>query len=154
MWMWAQPTGSPNIATVFGIERSKDGSGNDTNSYFTVLTCGQNSNQFQQTIKASAAGLRDNGIMAMGGTNGVNTGSSFGTVAAFPVFPVLGLIGNPMIGFMSAYATDAAINSICTVSSMYGGTHTYVVFGAGSISGHMGQRNNNGATMVGLMRYE
>lgn len=162
MWMWANPTATPAVGTMFGIERSKDGSGNKTAGYFTVFsasqgTAGFGAGSFQQTISASGVGNRDNGIITPALTNLSATGSAFGTVAALPVFPMLGLVGNPMLGLMSAVATDVAVNSIVTVTSMYGTTHTYIALGGtanSNISASFGLRNAAGTPMTGLLRYE
>lgn len=155
--MWSVSTSTPNITAFFTIERSKDGSGNNTASYVTVTAAGSGASSIsnQQTVTASAAANRETGIVALAGTNGSNTGAALGTVAALPVFPLLGLVGNPMLGLMVAFASDVAANSTCTVASMYGSTHTYIAFNPGGLlSNALGARNINGATMAGLMRYE
>jgi hypothetical protein len=157
MWMWGVTSAVPALGTFFAIERSKDTTGAITNEYVTIMSANQGtaSFTFQQTIKAASAGLRDTGIISPALTSGSSTGSSFGTVAAFPVFPVLGKCGNPMLGVMTAVLADAAVNSTVTVASMYGSTHTYVVFGGGAtISNSLGARAGAPITIVGLMRFE
>lgn len=156
MSMWSNPSGAPQTGVVFGIERSKDGTGANTNEYITVLGVNQSSagQCYQQTIKATGSGNRENGVIAPALSNGSGTGSAFGTVAALPVFPILGKVGNPMLGFMTATLNDVGINSTVTVNSVYGSAHTYVVAGGGNISSGIGQKTVNSTNMALLMRYE
>lgn len=161
MYMWSTTSHTPGM--VFGIERSKDSSGNNTTAYFTVLTA--NSLQAysstvgnrQQTILSSTLfAPYDFGIHTFG-PNVSGTGAFNGTVAAFPVFPVFGQVGNPMLGFMSAIRADVSDGSQVTVASMYGGTHTYV--GCSPSNGVIFGENINYASLGGytgtlLMRYE
>jgi hypothetical protein len=156
MWMWGNPTGSPGYGTLFVIERGKDGSGANTADYVTALYACQfsSSTAGQQTITASGVGNLENGVLGLALTSGSGTGLAFGTVTALPVFPVLGKVGNPMLGLMTAVVADAAINSTVTVTSMYGSTHTYIAAGGNSLSSGIGGRAVNGAPINGLMRYE
>lgn len=160
MWMWGTVNASPATGVLVVIERSKDSNGNSTSDYFTTAWAVQNNSgllSYQQTIMQTGVGNRDSGIITIGLTSGSGTGSAFGTVAAFPVFPLIGKIGNPMLGLMSACAGDASPNSTVTVSSMYGTTHTYLTVGGTSSSGitnAFGARASTGAPMQGLMRFE
>jgi hypothetical protein len=148
------------LATFFGIERSKDATGAKTVDYFTALNIcgGGGSPQNQQTTLTS--GLVTPWMKAIMGTcvdSNTNTGSFNGTVAAFPVFPFIGKIGDPMLGVASVFINDVADNAIVTVSSMYGSTHTYVSCKSGT--GNQGfQRVGSLATTTAnaalLMRYE
>jgi hypothetical protein len=155
--MWSSST--VNVGAIFGIERSKDSSGNKSTDYFTALSVGTNSNGGnQQTIlSASLIGNHENSVINAAPTGGSATGAFNGTVAAFPLFPVLGKIGNPMLGFMCAAANDVAEASTVTVASMYGSTHTYVAAYGGtstqSISNNL-KKNVNATLMAMLLRYE
>lgn len=164
MWMWGTTAGNPAIGNLLVIERSKDGSGNNTADYFTVLTANQyyyGNGPNQQSISNSGVSNRDYGFICPTLTNGSNTGYAFGSVAALPVFPMVGYVGNPMLGIMAISFQDAAPNSIVTVTSMYGSTHTYLAIN-GQAGGNNGSGLNNafalraqsGANMAGLMRYE
>lgn len=160
MYMWSTSSVTITLPTLFGIERSKSATGTDTASYFTVLSCGGQIGApvpFQQTVLTSSVGLRDTGWCTIAGTPGAGTGSALGTVAAFPVFPILGLIGNPMIGWASAYAADISNGSVNTISSMYGSTHTYIGISQPAntpLQQALGERALSGAFMAGLMRYD
>lgn len=161
MYMWSSSTGTLAIQTVFGIERSKSALGADTSDYFTVISAGgQNGGPtiFQQSIKSASVGVRDTCWMAIPGSTGSNTGAAFGTVTALPIFPVLGLVGNPFLGWMSAYGADVTNGASVTVSSMYGSTHTYVgctnATATTGIQGAIANKASIGAIMTILMRYE
>lgn len=160
MWMWASTTAGVPIGALFVIERSKDSSGNNTADYFTAVITNQNSSSqcCQQSITLSGAGNRETGIITPTLTSNSNTGSALGTVAAFPVFPVLGKVGNPMLGLMSVVSSDAAPNGTVTVASMYGSTHTFIVTAGNATPGQMsnafGFRNAAGTNVSGLMRFE
>lgn len=163
MMMWAtngaNPSGSLSQCTLLVIERSKDTSGNNTADYVTVATL-QNlvTNQagFQQSFSASATGRRSTGVNAITLNFGANSGTAFGTTAAYPVFPDVGKVGNQMLGLMTVYAADVTDQSICTAASMYGSTHTYIAFVGGDFSQFLGSgRVANFTTPIsGLMRYE
>lgn len=148
--MWNTLTvGTYNM--YFAIERSKDAAGANTGDYATGL-CGSNNNISQQSILATGlVSPAETRFITTGTTQ--TTGASFnGTVAAFPVFPMIGKLGNPMLGTMAVNASDVADNSQVTVASMYGTTHNYVAtkvatgFSSMTCSGGLG-----GAL---LMRYE
>lgn len=155
MWMWGTTNASPATGCLFVIERSKSTAGADTADYFTVVWLNQNNygSCRQQSINSTTVGTIDGGFITPLPTNvSGDTFFGFGTVAAMPVFPMVGKCGNPMIGLMTAAGNDAGPNAIITVSSMYGSTHTYLV--CASISNSVGTRNYNGTNVVALMQYE
>ena len=127
MLLWVTNTTNGQF---FAIERSKDSGGNKTTGYFTALrlAAGSSGQQNQQTTvtTSTVANLETNLICCVAGSGGPNTGAYGGTVAAFPVFPLYGQIGNPMLGVMAACGADVADAAMVTVASMYGSTHTYV----------------------------
>jgi hypothetical protein len=157
--MWANPAVS-SIPAMFCIERSKDTSGNNTADYVTYVACatyttgGGQGAGFQQTMTSSAVSNVHAGPFTA--LPQFSSGSDFGTVAAYPLFPSVGKVGNPMLGLMAAPIADAAINSIVTVSSMYGSTHTYVAFGSGSTTwgSNMGCGPQGLSNAAMLLRYE
>lgn len=154
MWMWGVSNATPNIGVLFGIERSKDSSGNNTGTYVTVYTANQNAwnSARQQTITLTGLANIEGGVITPTFTAQSGTGAAFGTVAAMPCFPTLGLLGNPMLGIVTVAQNDAGSNSTITVASMYGSTHTYLV--CGSLQGPAGTRNYNATNMNIAMRYE
>jgi hypothetical protein len=156
MVMWNHPASSPGTGIIFVIERSKDATGANTNEYVTALygTQGNSGLAAQQTFTASGIGNKDQGSIGLGLSTQSNTGLAFGTVAAFPFFPILGKVGNPMLGVMSVVGNDGAANSIVTVTSMYGGTHTYVCGGPSGGYISFGGRSVGGALVSPLVRYE
>jgi hypothetical protein len=163
MYMWQSTTNYSGV--LFVIERSKDASGLDTSEYFTVVglsNCNNNtpssSVHSQQTVTPAGIGNNDSCVISLSLTNGSGTGAAFGVVTALPVFPVLGKVGNPMLGLLTVCQSDVSDGVAVTVTNMYGGTHNYIaVRGYGASLGFaasFGQRSTNGASMAGLMRYE
>lgn len=152
MFMWQ----NSNACFVAIIERSVDSTGNYTADYFSVITANSNSpsSGFQQTVTASGAANRENGVIAPALTNGSGTGYWNGSVAALPVFPVIGKIGNPMLSVMTCVGGDAADGSIVTVQGFYGSTHTFVAANRGQLAAYCGTRQYNTTNMALLMRYE
>ena len=158
MYLWQSLSAS--IGAFFMIERSKDASGNNTAEYFTAIesNCANQTSGTpprQQTVLASGlVSNMENGAISIGLTVGSGTGQFNGSVAAFPVFPVVGKLGNPMLGLMSAVATDVSDGATVTVTSMYGTTHTFIAMTKGVMTNGFAGRNSYGINMGGLMRYE
>lgn len=160
--MWATNLA---LAQFFMIERSKDSGGNKTTEYFTIVTHGGNSLQiFQQSTPAPLTlpvGPKENWNIVCT-TNSAASGTGFysgtSTVAAYPVFPCLGKIGNPMIGMMSCCAGDVAEGATVSVLSVYGSTHTYIAWrhqvAGSSTAQSFARAASNGSTSALLMRYE
>lgn len=153
-YMWQNVAGLTGVC--FGIERSRDSSGNVTTDYFSTLhACSDNVTARQQaTLSTSLVSNLETGIIGLGGTSGSNTGAFNGTVAALPVIPILGKAGNPMLGFQTCWANDVSDGATVTVASLYGGTHTFVAFSKTNLSSCIGMRSNNNASMALLMLYE
>lgn len=161
MYMWSTSTASTYPSTVFGIERSKTSGGADSADYITAFWANNSccSNGAEQTLLPSAIGpYFIDGVVAIGVPTTPGTLSYAGTVAALPIFPLLGKIGNPMLGWMSVIASDISNNSLVTVTSMYGSTHTYLAVTptqAGNYFCYSAGARAGGATCMGLlMRYE
>ena len=156
MYLWQ--SGTVNCGVVFGIERSKDSTGSKTTDYFTVLSANSSNPSnatFQQSVLSSSlVANRESGIIGLGLTNAPGTGLFNGTVLAAPVFPILGKVGNPMLGFAVCEAADVFDGATITVAAMYGGTHTYVAANRTNFGSGSGTRTANGAVMAILMRYE
>ena len=153
MFLW-QNTSSAT-AVIFGIERAKDSSGAKTADYFTALSaCAQNYNghKFQSVLSASLVAPANTGVGCWLTAQASLTTAAFNSiVAAFPVFPFIGQLGNPMLGYAAAVSADVADGATATISSMYGGTHTYLVGKQGSLGGTQSPFT---ATFAVLMRYE
>jgi hypothetical protein len=157
MSLWVTLANS-NCQVFFAVERSKDGSGNKTSAYFTAIAFGASMGIRQQSCDSPTTfPPYDNWTTAVTTSSGNRaTGFYNGTVAAFPFFPLLGTLGNPMLGIMACVAGDVTDNTTVTVASMYGSTHTYLVSkGGGNIYFAGAARANNNSTPCAiLMRYE
>jgi hypothetical protein len=151
--MWQ---GATNYCNVFGVERSKDTSGNNTTSYFSLLvgfSPTNNNTWFQQTYYNGLATPREFAWLCFVTTSiSPTTGNFNGSTAACPVFPLIGYLGNPMLGFAAACAYDVAEGAQLTIS-IYGSNHNYIASKVGYLAntGSLYQREESGAC---LMRYE
>lgn len=148
--MW-QSNGS--VESLFGIERSKDSSGNKTTDYFTLNICNapSNSQHAQQTILGSLVTQKEIAWISLGSTNASSTENFNGTTAANPVFPLIGKLGNPMLGWLTATGADVSEGASVTVT-IYAANHTYIATKLGNIAS-LGQLARGNANAV-LMRYE
>lgn len=166
MYMWQSPV--INTGVFFSIARSVNSSGAGTSDYFTVLSAsayygvGPNTGLWQQTISSSYVYFRENGFIGIGITAGSGTGAASGTVAAYPIFPHIGKIGNPLLDVMGACGSDVADGATVTVASMYGSTHSYIALKSPSTAWQYGFSVAIGKSptdsiwtlMALLMRYE
>lgn len=162
MYMWGA-SASNQLGELWVIDRSKNSSGADTASYFTVCvacsieTTGIASNKgMQQSLSAAQLSSQHTCLCTTTVDGVVTTGANWGTVAAYPVFPDVGQVGNPLLGLMKIYAGDGADTNTVTVNSMYGSSHTYVVVkDTGSSGGFSSFCNRLGAGFAALlMQYE
>jgi hypothetical protein len=158
MLLWTTNT---SASSAFGIERSKDATGAKTAQYFTCLfvtTQASTTNIGQQTtLNASSVANRENTLISTNCSSGMNTGLFGAQIAVFPIFPLFGQLGNPMLGWMSACAADVTNNTTVNVLSMYGSTHTYFACKDGPTNGsyqNIGTCARNGAFSAVLMRFE
>lgn len=161
MYMWQSITIYSGL--LFVIERSKNANGAKTPEYYTVLFSTSTSNSLyyagkQQSMGISSVGNAELGIITVPLTIGSGTGAAFGTVAALPVFPILGKVGNPMLGLLAACAGDINDGVVVTINDLYGASHQFVGYRGPSASGGLsvifGERRTIGTVMAGLMRYE
>ena len=145
--------GNSLVETIFGIERSKDTSGAVTTSYFTFLCANaQGTNSFnQQSIVGSSTTAKETNWMTFCCSTGSGT-ENFTTTASQPIWPLVGSLGNPMLGFGCACGADVGEGATVTVS-IYGTNHTYIATKQNSL-GNIGRLNLAGATGAVLMRYE
>jgi hypothetical protein len=148
--MWQS---NATVEVVFGVERSKDSTGAKTTDYFTLLIASSPTAQYQQTILGALVSPREFNWITVGTTNASVTENFNGTTAANPVFPLIGKLGNPMLGFCVATGADVAEGASVTVS-IYGANHTYIATKNGSIAS-IGRLATSGSNfMAVLMRYE
>lgn len=164
MYLWQSTT--TNLATFFDISRSVNSSGVATADYFTSLsasagfTGGTNGRPLQTEESNSYNYTAQEGWWGVGCPS-AGTGFDNGTVAALPIFPLIGKVGNPLLDVMGACASDVSDGATVTVASLYGGTHTYIAvnratngaannFSAALTKGGTGTQT----TMAFLMRYE
>lgn len=159
MLMWV---GNNTAVMTFGIERSKDATGAVTTDYFTAInvnntTSATSQARQQTTLTGSTVTVAETTLISCGLSANNGTGAFGGTVAAFPVFPLIGKLGNPMLGFMTCVASDVADGVSVTVATMYGATHTYIACKTSTTLGgfqRQGVYASNGSANAMLMRYE
>lgn len=166
-----QVGGGPQI--IINIERSHDNSGNDTDAYWTVIFSGEAANstsqtyQVQQSIFKPGTGGAGPLFSSPGGVGAnvnstvlgcVNT-SGFGlsvnnSIPAIPIFPLVGYVGNPMIGAICMKSQDTADGALVT-ASFYGTSHTYLMCTrGGAIAFGPGTSINVNASNAAGIRWE
>jgi hypothetical protein len=139
---------------LLNIERSHDNSGNDTDAYWTVLFIGQPDNgvnsvtgnwfaMTQSIFKPGTGGAGPQYAIPNGQGNTLNntialsplptinipnaTSLSFNnSIPVLPVFPLVGYVGNPMIGTIIMKAGDTSDGALVT-ASFYGTSHPYLM---------------------------
>lgn len=155
-YMWG--SFSAFVQSVFSVERSKNSSGSDTADYINVSNASSGSqNATQQAIYPTTLTPREGSIISFCNSSAVSTGYWNGSTAVFPQFPMIGKVGNPILGFALADSTDVGTFSTVTITSFYGGSHNYITTATPSTNNWnagIGGSRNSGATPSLLMRYE
>src|SRR5579863_1509773 len=137
MWRGYNAASTTSAALILDIERSHDNSGNDTDAYWTITWCSANTVNGQVSIFKQGTG----GV----GPFEFNTGTSViktistaastlsynNSIAIQPVFPMVGYVGNPLLGVLSLRGGDTAEGAIIT-TTLYGTTHTFLLSKAGN----------------------
>jgi hypothetical protein len=130
MIMWRTHSNA-NCPFALVIERARDLAGNTLPTYWTALTSGFN-NTAQQSVFQFGSGPSAGYTTAswvslpLAGSNGtLNTGSCNGQIPAMPVFPIVGFVGNPILGTVLFLQNDVAEGSLVNVV-MYGASCTYL----------------------------
>ncbi len=154
MYMWQGNT----YGTLFVIERSKAVDGSNSGDYFTVFSNTGYSSSYghQQSITASTVCPSMVLSLCVSVTT-ITTGLFNGVVAAFPVFPFIGPLGNQCLGIMGVIATDVSDGALVTVNNIYGFSHNYIALtgpAGNNFSNYFGLRNTSSIIMGGLIRYE
>ena len=133
MHMWRD---RPSATWTLIIDRAKNSGGVDTDLYFTVLSC-QGNNRFQQQLFKQGAGTRCPNQIDQYWESIHSSASSFaqnGLVPAFPVFPIIGFVGNPLIRAVTIGISDSTSDGEQFSISLYGTAHTYMVSQNGTVS--------------------
>lgn len=119
----------PGATWTFVIDRGKNSAGVDIDTYFTVLSA-QNNTRFQQQLFKQGAGTRCPNHVDQYWESVHSGQTSFaqnGLVPAFPVFPIIGYLGNPLIRAVTIGTGDSTSDGEQFSSSVYGTPHTYMV---------------------------
>jgi len=114
----------------FNIERSHNSSGADTGEYFTAMYGGINVQYGQVSVLPAAQGGPlpvETAVTTVNTTNttGLIPGAN-GALSAGPVFPIVGRIGNPLLGAVSVKGGDVASGTLLPIS-LYGTVRNYLV---------------------------
>jgi len=126
MHMWRD---RPTATWTFIIDRAKNSAGVDTDNYFTVLSA-QNNTRIQQQLFKQGAGTRcPNQIDQYWESvhSGQTSFAQNGLVPAFPVFPIIGYLGNPLLRAVTIGIGDSTGDGEQFSISVYGTPHTYMV---------------------------
>lgn len=148
MELWASGAASGTTPQLMAVERSRDNTGAETDTYFSIMTGVDSSTVSVQTIFKSGTTT----------TPEVHWPVQFPAHAAFnngiwtvPWIPMIGKMGNPHIG---AVVPVALVSNLSTVTiPFYGVNHTLLCIGgpAGVVPFQYVAANGDGAW---LMRYE
>lgn len=163
------PGSVPSSATAAGcfvmVERSKDSSGNDTGSYFTLVTLGANVNNASTLLTQSTVISGVNGFIAVAENHpvflapyGPSSGEYNGSIYLSPLYPIIGFVGNPHLGILIGKASDWTDTSSFQ-ATLYNTAHTYMAFTAGGTSGKLGTTSglspaNSSSTWMLAIRFE
>jgi hypothetical protein len=148
---------SPTATLVIDIERSHDNNGNDTDAYWTIILCGASGSsgaQISQSIfkpGAGGAGIID--ITTGGSGGGIHTivtqvkQSYNNSVPVLPVFPLVGYVGNPLLGVISMKAGDTGEGAL-VATTFYGTSHTYLMSVGGGAAAFGGTTTTGNAAGI------
>jgi hypothetical protein len=139
MFLWRNGYAtSASIPVFVAIDRAKDNFGNDLDAYEEILVAGSTSpfaaiDSYSQVIFKPGV---SNPMPFMTGEwttctfggpvaeNSVSTANN-GTVATFPIFPVVGYVANPCLSAVAMSQSDVANGAFLNVI-LYGTSHTYL----------------------------
>ena len=124
--------------TILIIDRSKDNNGNDTDAYWTIIWYSANSvNGSVSIFKAGTGGTSALEVNQSTGTvlHTINTSTTTlsinNSVCILPIFPLVGFVGNPLLGAISMRTGDVAEGAILS-ATLYGTTHSYLLSKVGN----------------------
>lgn len=127
MHMWRNRS---SATWTFVIDRGKNSGGTSIDTYFTVLSVYNSGSRIQQQLFKQAAGTRcpdavDNYWETING--GATSYAQNGLVPAFPIFPIIGYLGNPLLQAVTIPTGDSTADGEQISVSVYGAAHTYMV---------------------------
>lgn len=144
MLLWRNPNyGLTRNTAMFCIDRSRDASGNSTDTFAVVLGAflATNPATAYQVLFKPGTGSTYPASVAFSATaatpswpcvnDGSTSGALNGTVAPFLIFPMVGYMANPCLGAIAMHSTDCAEGGLVSVI-MYGTTHTFLMFTGGA----------------------
>ena len=125
----------PRTAFMFSVERAHDSSGNDLGTYFTIATMVASSGTStasgfpkQVSIPTAGAATASESFWGVVVPNAASTGSFGASTLVSPVFPMVGAVGNPLLGVMVGRVGDFGDNVLVPIT-LYGTSHTYLTMG-------------------------
>jgi hypothetical protein len=147
-------TSAPTSIVI--IDRSKDNNGNDTDAYWTIAYSGwqsstQGSSVQQSILKPGTGGAgimsfqtSSSSISAIHTIQLINSQESYNNqIPVSPIFPVLGFVGNPLLGGIAMKSGDTSEGALVQVT-LYGSTHPYLMTLKGGAQA-FGVNSNNAA---------
>lgn len=133
--LWRNNTTVASVI-MFGIERSRDNAGAETDEYATIWVFGNSALRNQQTIPKLGTGASPGlETIILGATFSTLATSSYGNkIAIAPVFPFMGAFCNPMTSIVGLKTGDWPIDGVIFNVTMYGASRTMLVIGKGLLS--------------------
>ncbi len=127
--LWPNLAASTNPGGFLNIERSHDNNGNDTTTgqYATIVAGGTTATTYAQ-VSITALNQTVTEIHWATLSSHTSATGSFGlSTLLAPVFPIVGAVGNPMIGLQIGKFADWA-NATQFSYTMYNTAHNYIIF--------------------------
>jgi hypothetical protein len=151
-----EPANTSGKGAFFNIERSHDTTGNDTTEYATMITVagGQNvaPSITQISINSTNATTTETKL-AVFSTHSTTTGDFGPSTLLCPAFPVVGKIGNPIIGVLVGKASDW-FDQTQIAFTLYNVTHTYQIVNSAGVNAAGYLTYDATPTSALLFRYE
>jgi hypothetical protein len=124
------PAAGYNSALV--IDRAKTATGADSDAYVYIgsaLTAASTAAARNSIILKSALGgvltQATTGWLGVVSNSGAHPTTGFGATPAYPIFPILGFVGNPLLGAVGVVGGDVPDGTILPVW-MYGASHNFL----------------------------
>jgi hypothetical protein len=140
----------------FNIERSHDSTGADTGSYVSLITIQGSTTTptvYQISLNKNAASVAE-GKLAVITETGTTTGSFGSSTLLCPVFPVVGAVGNPMIGVLVGKKVDW-LDAAQISLTLYNTAHTFQVSNGALVNSAGGTiTNDSSVTAMFFFRYD
>ena len=146
-----------NVAGAFSAERAHDSNGNDTTSYATLVGISPANSSIKttsiSTANSTTVETKLTCVSQIGGGTGSFISNTGPSTYLCPMFPVVGAVGNPMLGLMIGKSVDwLALTQF--PFTMYNTSHNYLVINNANFDASSGAITYSVITATLIMRYD